>query len=137
MANCTNHATVEGAIACAACRLPFCADCTIDFRGTAHCGPCKNRAVRQSLVRAQFKLPREALLYSLVGLIPCFSLFLQPVAIYKAAKALSQIGSDPTLPGKGMAISAMIISIAFLALFLLMAALWIILMGALVWGGLR
>ncbi len=135
MAFCTNHATAEGTIACAACRLPFCSDCTIEFRGTPHCGPCKNRAVRQALIKAQFKLPREALLYSLVGLIPCFSLFLQPVAIYKAAKALSQIGKDPTLPGKGMAISAMIIAIAFLALFLLMAALWIILVGALLWTG--
>ena len=137
MANCTNHASAEGAVTCAACRLPFCPDCTIVFRGASHCGPCKNSVVRYSLVQAGFTRPRTALLFSLVGLVPCLTLFLQPFAIYHASQSLTQIGRDPALPGKGMAISAMIIGIADLTLVLLGGIMFIVLIFAVATAGNR
>jgi hypothetical protein len=108
---CPNHLEVEATIRCVACRKTFCPDCTIDFQGMAYCGACKNRAVRHQQYRSDFSLPREALIWSLVGLIPCLGLILSVVGIVRASQALSRISKDARLPGQGLAIAALVVGI--------------------------
>ncbi len=112
---CTNHLTVEATKTCAGCRRPFCDSCVVELGGWTYCGNCKNAAVAASQQVQEFKLPKEALQYAIVGIF-CFGIILEPVAIWKGISALNQIKADPRLPGKGMATAAVVIGGIFLLL---------------------
>jgi len=118
MADCSRHAGVEAAVRCAGCRKPYCDNCVVELRGETYCGPCKNRKVRERLFIPAYKKPAEALRYAIVGIV-CCGIVLEPVAIYKACTALGEIRRNPLLPGKGMAIAALIIGIGVVGLWVL------------------
>ncbi len=118
MANCMNHPGAEATATCQGCLKAFCADCVVDLRGQVFCGKCKNRQVRTTTQSGNFTLPSEALKYAIIGIF-CFGIILEPIAIIKASQALSQIGRDPSLPGKGTAIAALVVGIAMLVLWII------------------
>lgn len=113
MASCANHPTVEATKECAGCKRQFCNDCVVDLGGWTYCGYCKNAAVAAAQQVQEFKLPKEALTYAIVGIF-CCGIILEPIALVKAFDALGQIKRDPRLPGRGSALAA--IWIGFIAL---------------------
>ena len=132
MEPCVNHPDVMETQPCADCKKSFCKDCLVELQGAQYCGSCKLKFVRTLQKKtAGFKLPREALTYSIVGII-CFGFILEPIAFFKALKALRLIKNDPKLPGRGTAIAALIISIIFglLHIFLLLLQLVTIIIGS-------
>ncbi|MCE9582113.1 MAG: DUF4190 domain-containing protein [Planctomycetes bacterium] len=112
---CINHPTTESARDCAGCRRPFCDDCLIELGGWVYCGACKNAAVAAAVAFVEYTLPREALIWSVVGGFCCGPI-LAPVGIYKGLEALRKIRDDERLPGKGLAIAAVVIGIGVLVM---------------------
>lgn len=110
---CANHPGVEATRTCAGCRREFCDGCVVELGGWTYCGSCKNAAVAASQTVQEFKLPREALTYAIVGIF-CCGIILEPIAIWKGLDALNQIKRDPRLPGKGTATAAVVIGSIFL-----------------------
>lgn len=43
---CANHPHVGAVARCTHCGGAFCAACIVEFRGQAHCGPCRDRRLR-------------------------------------------------------------------------------------------
>ncbi len=117
MATCVNHPSVTATKKCQGCGGDFCENCVVTLAGQVLCANCKTGQVR-GLQQAQiaYKLPGEALKYAIVGIF-CFGFILAPVAIYKAAKALRQTSDNPTLPGRGKAVAAMVVGIGALVLW--------------------
>lgn len=105
---CPNHPDVEGTVLCAGCRRMFCPNCVVTLGGFTYCGVCKNRAVRDAQTVIEYKLPGEALKYSIVGIF-CCGIILGPVGIVKGMQALGEIKANPQLPGKGKATAAVVI----------------------------
>lgn len=118
MADCSRHAGVEAVVRCSECRKPYCDNCVVELRGEPYCGPCKNRKVRERLFLPAYKKPADALKYAIVGIV-CCGIILEPIAIYKAWTALAEIRRNPSLPGKGMAVAALIIGICVIGLWVL------------------
>lgn len=118
MATCTNHPAVEASQFCVGCGRPFCNDCLVDLQGAKYCAACKNTRVRDLQRVEAYKLPGEALTYSIVGLF-CCGIILEPIALSKALQALKEIDGNPSLPGKEKAVAAKWISIVGLVLWAL------------------
>lgn len=107
---CPNHPGVEATHQCAGCRRVFCVNCVVEMGGFIYCGTCKNRAVRDAQTLIEYKLPGEALTYSIVGFF-CCGFILGPIGIIKGMRALGEIKANPQLPGHGKAIAAVTIGI--------------------------
>lgn len=120
MAACANHPGAETTAPCAACRQPFCGDCTVNLRGIVYCGSCKNRAVHYMQQKAAFSDPRDALALSILSVM-CLgcAVVVAPFAIYRANRALQRIRREPYLPGKELAVIALVLSIICLILDIL------------------
>ncbi len=114
MSDCTRHPGVPAALDCDHCRRPYCPNCVVRFRGRTACAGCKTRESGREQIRERFHAPADALAWSMVGFFCCF--LLQIVTIIRAARALKEIKRDPQLPGKGLAITALVIGIVMLAL---------------------
>lgn len=112
---CTNHPMTEATKTCAGCRRPFCDACVVELGGWTYCGVCKNAAVASSQTQQEFKQPKQALTYAIVGIF-CFGIILEPIAIWKGIDSLNQIKRNPQLPGHGMAVAAIVIGSIFLLL---------------------
>lgn len=119
MATCINHPDTSAHANCAHCLKAFCANCLVELQGRTLCGNCKNSVARavQSAPTA-FKEPRDALIAAIVGIF-CFQPIISPYALYKGIKVLRMIRLNPSLPGKGMAITAVVVSSVITALSLI------------------
>jgi hypothetical protein len=84
--------------------------------GAFYCGVCKNDVVRNVQRVEGYKLPGEALTYSIVGLF-CCGIILEPMAIIKARQAMKEIEANPALPGREKAVAAFWIGIVGLVLW--------------------
>jgi hypothetical protein len=133
MAFCKNHPQVPAAGRCAGCAEEFCSNCLVDIQGQKYCGACKVMVLQGKTPTAVInyqeatgnlpnKLAKEALIYSLVGIV-CCGIILEPFAIYKAIQAKKAIQEDPNLGGSGMATAALVIGIIGLVLNILGLAL--------------
>jgi hypothetical protein len=124
MATCTNHPDVETAEACASCGRPFCAACLVDFMGRRTCGACRDQHLAQMHPRAvpgapptvadhiiPAKNPPALIGYYLgvFSLIPCLGNLLGPAALVLGIIGLRARARNPNLPGKGHALTAIIL----------------------------
>jgi len=116
MAVCVNHPDLIATQNCAQCARPFCDNCLVELEGARYCGTCKNNRVRDLQRVESYKLPGEALTYSIVGLF-CFGIILEPMALIKSNQALKEIAANPSLPGREKAVAARWIAIVGIGLW--------------------
>lgn len=118
--NCNLHPEAAAAATCVGCAEAFCENCFITIAGQDYCAVCKTMAISPGMVppTGTCKEARDALKLSLLGFV-CFGIVIEPIALYKAAKAREIIKNDPSLSGKGVANAAALISVCGLLLWLL------------------
>lgn len=125
MPHCVYHPQVETNEFCAACALPHCAACLVDFAGQRLCGRCRDlRLAQMQGVGAPADRPAtfadhviparnpQALIGYYVGvfsLIPCLALLLGPAALILGVLGLKAQKANPNLPGKAHAITAIVL----------------------------
>lgn len=127
MPTCTIHTNVETQQSCQYCGRSYCENCLLTLGGRVLCSQCKMHMIRGLQTTAvTFRLPNEALVYSLVGLICCVSVLFEPIALVKASGALRAIRENPALPGHEKAVTAMVIAIVRLAFDAILAVIFIV-----------
>lgn len=125
MPSCVYHPQVETNEFCAACALPHCSSCLVDFTGQRMCGRCRDLQLarmqgaptgpeRPPTMADQIIPARnpQALIGYYLGvfsLIPCFALLLGPAALILGILALKARKAKPNLPGQAHAITAIVL----------------------------
>lgn len=103
---CATHPDQRGISVCDRCGDFLCAHCSRPTEGRNYCHPCFGILYRRGgferLQRA-FIIPRLALVFSFV---PPYSM----VGLVLAIIALVQISRQPDLPGRGLAVAALVIA---------------------------
>lgn len=123
MTACPRHPAAEASLACASCRNAFCADCVVKFRGHVMCGPCKNRSVAFEINSASFSTPRTAMVWSLVGFFLCGLPAI--VGLMQGFEALRRTREHPELPGRPLAVVAVVVGFLAVGLWFLFVAFFI------------
>lgn len=117
---CKNHAKAEAVARCAGCAEAFCGDCLVEMQGRKYCGSCKVLALKGMPVLEEATVPckeaREALICAIIGIF-CFSIIVEPFALYRASQAKKMLRMNPRLTGAGKATAATIIAIMGLILW--------------------
>jgi hypothetical protein len=134
---CFHHLDNPSTAACAACRLPFCDACVVLLQGETLCGPCKNfRLASPGRARRVLPLAAVALVAALasgpvaltlslagagivasegtvaVGVALCLlGAALPATGISLAAVALRRLDARPQSTGRGVASSALCVSL--------------------------
>ena len=122
---CLNHETVASQQTCPDCGESFCHDCMVAFQGISLCGPCKNYRVRSLQQPAQMStLALVSLLLALVTgplaicLITQFGGLFMSVLVLTAhgvplmisVLALRQLGKNPKLTGRSLALTGLMMA---------------------------
>jgi hypothetical protein len=125
MPNCVYHPQVDTNEFCAACTLPHCSACLVDFAGQRLCGRCRDlRLAQMQGLGAQADRPPtfadqviparnpKALIGYYLGvfsLIPCLALLLGPAALILGILGVKARKENPNLPGQAHAITAIVL----------------------------
>jgi hypothetical protein len=121
---CLNHEDAAMAKTCADCGDAFCAECLVDMRGVALCGPCKN--FRARLLQRPPQMSGKALSSVLVAilclplplclgigfgwepLLPLLALLPNLTALALGVWALHDTQVNPRISGQAMAVTGML-----------------------------
>ena len=79
---CVHHPEACAARACAACALPFCDSCLVDFLGRPHCAACRDACVSQMQTAKPPTAPDWLFWVFLAATCPLLALLMASAAIW-------------------------------------------------------